>query len=118
MRWEKVRVLLTEPLRGGVFASIAEYIRANLHGAGGTIPSPHCAVATVMWFMSYKHTRRGFILLAPIILSLYVSTVYGRFHYVSDMIIGIAVAVLALLAAPAIERAWNRWTDKRTGGAS
>jgi hypothetical protein len=117
MRWEKVRVLLTEPLRGGIFASMAEYIRANMHGPGGTIPSPHCAVATVMWFMSYKYTRRGFVLLAPIILSLYVSTVYGRFQYVSDMIIGIAVAVLALLAAPSIERAWNRWTDKRAGSA-
>lgn len=118
MRWEKVRVLLTEPLRGGVFASAAEYIRAHVHGAGGTIPSPHCAVATVMWFMSRKYTRWGFALLAPVILSLYVSTVYGRFHYVSDMVIGIAVAVLVLLAAPSIAGAWSRWNDGRPGGAS
>ena len=118
MRWEKMRVLLTEPLRGGVFASVAEYIRAHLHGPGGTIPSPHCAVATVMWFMSLKYTRRGFFLLAPVILTLYVSTVYGRFHYISDMVIGIAVAIIALLAAPSIEGAWNRWTGKRTGGAA
>lgn len=118
MRWEKVRVLLTEPLRGGIFASLAEYIRAHVHGAGGTIPSPHCAVATVMWFMSLKYTRRGFALLAPIILSLYVSTVYGRFHYLSDMVIGIAAAVLVLIAAPSIARAWNRWTDGRPGGIS
>jgi len=112
MRLEKVRVLLTEPLRGGVFASVAEYIRANVHAAGGTIPSPHCAVATVMWFMSLKYTRRGFWLLAPVILSLYVSTVYGRFHYLSDSVIGIAAAVLVLLAAPAIAGAWNRSRDE------
>jgi len=118
MRWEKVRVLLTEPLRSGVFGSVAEYIRAHIHGTGGTIPSPHCAVATVMWFMSRKYTRWGFVLLTPVILSLYVSTVYGRFHYVSDMVIGIAVAVLAVLAAPSIARAWNRWTDKKAGGTS
>ena len=113
MRLEKVRVLLTEPLRGGVFTAMAEFIRAHIHGPGGTIPSPHCAVATVMWFMSRKYTRRGFWLLAPIILSLYVSTVYGRFHYLSDSLVGIAVAVAVLLAAPAIEKAWNRPVGER-----
>jgi membrane-associated phospholipid phosphatase len=118
MRLDKVRVLLTEPLRGGLFASLAEYIRAHIHGPGGTIPSPHCAVATVMWFMSLKYTRWGFWLLAPVILSLYISTVYGRFHYISDMVIGIAAAVLVLIAAPAIEKTWNRRMDGRTEGAS
>lgn len=118
MHWEKVRVLLTEPLRGGVFASVAEYIRSHVHAAGGTIPSPHCAVATVMWFMSLKYTRRGFWLLAPVILSLYVSTVYGRFHYLSDSVIGIAAAVLVLLAAPAITGAWSRLNDGRPGDTS
>jgi membrane-associated phospholipid phosphatase len=118
LRLEKVRALLTEPLRGGAFASIAEYIRAHAHAPGGTIPSPHCAVATVMWFMSLKYTRRGFWLLAPVILSLYVSTVYGRFHYVSDSIIGIAAAVLVLLVAPSLSGAWHRWAARRTGGAS
>jgi len=113
LRWEKARVLLTEPIpAGGVFGAMAEYIRAHVHAPGGTIPSPHCAVATVMWFMSLKYTRWGFWLLAPVILSLYVSTVYGRFHYLSDSVIGIAVAVPVLLAAPAIERAWER----RSGG--
>jgi len=107
MNWPKVRTLLTEPLTAGVFGTIAEWIRANIHQPGGSIPSPHCAVATVMWFMALKHTRSGFFWLTPIILSLYVSTVYGRFHYVSDMIIGIAAGVLVLLAAPSIERAWN-----------
>ncbi len=114
----KVRALLTDPLRGGVFTAIAEYIRSHVHGPGGTIPSPHCAVATVMWFMSWKYARRAFFFLVPIILSLYVSTVYGRFHYVSDMVIGIAAGLLALLAAPRLEKAWNRWAGAGAGGAS
>lgn len=139
MHWEKVRALLTTPLTSGPFGFLAEWIRTHIHEAGGSIPSPHCAVATVMWFMSRKYTRRGFVLLAPVIISLYVSTVYGRFHYLSDMVIGIAAAVLVLLAAPSIAGAWNRsrdepsrrkrtpgqspgprspWTDGRPGGAS
>ena len=112
MHWEKARALLTAPLTSGPFGFLAEWIRAHIHTAGGSIPSPHCAVATVMWFMSRKYTRRGFFLLAPVMISLYISTVYGRFHYISDMVIGIAAALLVLLAAPALERAWDR---RRTG---
>ncbi|MBN2264364.1 MAG: phosphatase PAP2 family protein, partial [Candidatus Aminicenantes bacterium] len=107
MYWDKVRPLLTEPLTAKFFGSVAEWIRANIHQPGGSIPSPHCAVATVMWVMARKYTRRGFLWLAPIMLSLYVSTVYGRFHYVSDMLIGIAVGLLVILAAPAVARAWD-----------
>lgn len=107
MNWPKIRAYLTEPLTAGVFGAAAEWIRANIHQPGGSVPSPHCAVATVMWFMSRKYTRRGFLWLAPIILSLYASTVYGRFHYVTDMVAGIAAGVLVILIAPAIERAWN-----------
>ncbi|MGZ5479968.1 MAG: phosphatase PAP2 family protein [Candidatus Aminicenantales bacterium] len=107
MYWPSVRSLLTEPLPAGVFGMIAEWVRANLHQPGGSIPSPHCAVATVMWFMSRKYTRHGALWLAPVMLSLYVSTVYGRFHYLSDMVIGIAAGILVILVAPLIERAWE-----------
>jgi len=118
MYWEKVRSLLTTPLTSGPFGSAAEWIRANIHTAGGSIPSPHCAVATVMWYMSGKYTKRGFILLAPVMLSLYISTFYGRFHYVSDSVIGIAAALAVILAAPALARAWNGRPGIRTGGAA
>lgn len=107
MNWPRIRVLLTEPLTAGVFGTIAEWIRHNIHQPGGSIPSPHCAVATVMWFMSRKYTRHGFLALAPIMISLYASTVYGRFHYVTDMVAGIAAGLLAILIAPVLERAWN-----------
>ena len=117
MNWEKIRSLLTAPLKGGFFGSVAEWIRANVHQPGGAVPSPHCAVATVMWFMSRKYTRRGFLWLAPIMISLYISTVYGRFHYASDMIIGIAAGLLVVLVAPAIARAWDGRPSTGPGGA-
>ncbi len=107
MHWLRIRAFLTKPLTAGAFGSVAEWIRTNVHQPGGSVPSPHCAVATVMWFMSRKYTRYGFVGLAPIILSLYISTVYGRFHYLSDMIIGIAAGLLVVLVAPSVARAWN-----------
>jgi membrane-associated phospholipid phosphatase len=107
MYWAKAGIHLTEPLTAGLFGGIGEWIRTNVHQAGGSIPSPHCAVATVMWFMAKRYTRHAFLWLAPIILSLYVSTVYLRYHYVTDMVTGIAAGLLVLLLAPSIERAWN-----------
>jgi len=107
MNWPSVRALLTKPLNAGFFGMLGEWIRTNVHQPGGAIPSPHCAVATVMWFMSRKYTKRGALWLAPVMIGLYASTVYCRYHYLSDMVIGIAAGVLVILVAPAIARAWN-----------
>ncbi len=114
LHWESVRALLTEPLPVRGFGQAAEYIRTHFHAPGGTIPSPHCAAATVMWFMAKAHTRWGFWILSPIVLSVYVSTVYGRFHYFTDVIIGIAVAVPVLLVSPVVRKTWEAWVARRT----
>jgi len=103
----------TVPLKGGFFTSLGELIRAKAHFAGGSIPSPHCSVGTVIWFMSYRYVRRWFYILAPIVLTLYVSTVYGRYHYVTDSLAGLALGIFALLACPAMVRAWNRRAGRR-----
>ncbi len=58
---------------------------------------------------------REFFLLAPVILSLYGSTVYGWFHYASDSIIGILTGFLVLAAGPTLVRGWNRRADSRIG---
>lgn len=104
MYWPKVRELLTEPLTAGMFGSIAEFIRAHVHQPGGSVPSPHCAVATVMWLSAFKYARRSFYWLGPIILSLYASTVYGRFHYLTDMVAGVAAGIVVTLAVSARRR--------------
>jgi len=104
MYWPKISALLTKPLESGALGAAAEWIRVHVHQPGGSIPSPHCAVATVMWFMARRYTKTGFGWLLPVMLSLYVSTVYGRFHYVSDAVIGVAAAAAVLAAGPALER--------------
>jgi membrane-associated phospholipid phosphatase len=107
-----IREQFTVPLQGGWFTAIAEYIRHNIHAIGGTIPSPHCAIATVMWVMAWRYQRWLSYVLAPIIVTLYASTVYGRFHYISDTVIGIITAILVLSLVPALTRAWNRIAAK------
>jgi hypothetical protein len=98
----------TVPLHGYLFTGLGEWVRTSLQFPGGSIPSPHCAAATVMWAMSYRYHRPVFWLLLPVVLSLYVSTFYGRYHYVSDAVLGIATALAAVKMAPPLTRAWRR----------
>ncbi len=102
--------LHTVPLRGHFFTAVSELIRNRVHNPGGTIPSIHCAAATIMWWMAYRYARPAFYILAPVILSLYVSTVYGRFHYLFDVFVGIAAAFLVMALGKVLIKAWNRDT--------
>jgi membrane-associated phospholipid phosphatase len=85
-----------EPLEGEIFTFIGEWMRTNLHYPGGCLPSPHCASATVMIVMMYRYNRVLFWSLLPIVLTLYVSTVYGRYHYSWDGVAGILLSLLVL----------------------
>ena len=102
--------LHTVPLEGYVFTAAGELIRGRIHTPGGTIPSIHCAAATIMWWSAFRYARPAFFVLAPVILSLYVSTVYGRFHYAFDVVAGIAAAFLTMALRPVLIKAWNRFT--------
>jgi membrane-associated phospholipid phosphatase len=97
----------TVPLRGHFFTEMSELIRARVHRPGGAMPSIHCGAATIMWWSAYRFSRPTFYALAPIVLSLYVSTVYGRFHYASDVLAGVAAAFLAMLLGNVLISAWN-----------
>jgi len=105
MYW--IKDLYTVPLDGYVWTALGEFMRGNLHYAGGSIPSPHAAAATIMWVMAYRYHRPTFWIISPIIVTLYVSTFYGRYHYLTDAVVGVAVAGLALLLAPFVVHAWN-----------
>ncbi|MGB7295839.1 MAG: phosphatase PAP2 family protein [Candidatus Aminicenantales bacterium] len=102
--------LHTVPLSGHFFTAVSELIRNRVHAPGGTIPSIHCAAATIMWWMAYRYARPAFFILAPVILSLYVSTVYGRFHYLFDVFVGIAAALLVMVLGRVLIKVWNRNT--------
>ena len=94
----------TVPLQGYYFTWLGELIRTNLQFPGGSLPSPHCAAATVMWVMVWRYHRSLFWMLLPVVLSLYVSTFFCRYHYVSDAVTGILTAGLAVLVAEWVDR--------------
>ncbi len=105
----------TVPLRGGLFTWLGELIRSDLQFPGGSLPSPHCAAATVMWVMAWRHCRPVFWMLLPVVLSLYVSTFFCRYHYLSDAVAGIATAGAAVFLAPRLLNGWTRWRASSRG---
>jgi hypothetical protein len=107
-----IGTLYSVPLKGYVFTFFGELMRSNLHYVGGTIPSPHCAAATIMWVMAYRYHRPSFYILTPVVLSLYLSTFYLRYHFVTDAVVGIVVAFMALLIVPFLIKGWDRLAER------
>ena len=107
-----IKQLYTVPLEGWVWTFLGECMRKYLHFAGGSIPSPHTAAATIMWMMAYRYHRKSFWILTPVILTLYVSTFYCRYHYLTDAVVGILTACLALAIVPFLMKWWDRVIDK------
>ena len=113
-----IKQLYTVPLDGWVWTFLGECMRKYLHFAGGSIPSPHTAAATIMWVMAYRYHRPSFWVLTPVILSLYISTFYCHFHYVTDAVVGILVAFLALAIVPVLMKMWDKLATHKAVSSS
>lgn len=99
--------LHTVPLKGYLATAVGEFVRSTMTPGGG-MPSGHVAATTIMLLALYQHERRLFYPLLPLGLSLIASTVYGRFHYLSDSLMGIGLAFFCWWAAPLVKRRLDR----------
>lgn len=107
----------TVPLKGFVFTAAGEYMRWHVNTPGGGMPSGHVAATTIMLLFAYRHDRRFFYLLFPIAVSVILSTVYCRFHYFSDAVMGVVAASFCWWAAPAVKRTLDRVLESRAQSA-
>ena len=90
------------PLEGGLFTWCGEWLRHNQHYPGGSVPSAHCAAATGMLIMLRRYYRNGYYVCIPIFSLLYAATVYGRYHYLTDAVAGICVALIVVRVSPLV----------------
>jgi membrane-associated phospholipid phosphatase len=113
--------LQTSGLQAGPFVtSVQEMLNRLEHNKTDAFPSGHTAIALVSLMYAGKMREKVlFRLLVPVVLALLVSTVYLRYHYVIDVIAGIALATLTMVLAAPMERflsgAAGRQPDKRHG---
>ena len=115
--------LQTSGLQAGPFiTSLQEILNRLEHNKTDAFPSGHTAIALVSLIYAWKlREKLLFRLLVPVVLALLVSTVYLRYHYVIDVIAGIALAVNDVILAAPLERllsgAAGRQADKRHGAS-
>lgn len=70
-------------------------------------PSLHVGISFLVWLYAFRNSRRLFWILSPFILSLWVSTVYLRYHYLVDVLAGLVLAPPCYILA--------NWLFKRFG---
>ncbi|MGA2629314.1 MAG: phosphatase PAP2 family protein [Terriglobia bacterium] len=70
-------------------------------------PSLHAGISFVVWLYAWRNSRPLFAILAPFVLSLFVSTVYLRYHYLVDVVAGLLLAPFAFLLANWLFRRWG-----------
>jgi membrane-associated phospholipid phosphatase len=88
----------TTQLSGGYFTAGIEFIERFGRVHGGAFPSAHVAGSTVAILASWRYRRWLFWVCLPFFTSMCVSTVYGRYHYIADVLAGIAVGALGFAA--------------------
>lgn len=70
-------------------------------------PSLHVGISFVAWLYAFRNSRKLFWILSPLILSLFVSTVYLRFHYLVDVVAGLILAPCCFLLANELFKRWG-----------
>jgi membrane-associated phospholipid phosphatase len=75
-------------------------------------PSGHTQLTLVLVFLAYQSRLKSRHFLLGVGILLVISTVYLRYHYVIDIIAGIAAMLLTIWTAPLLYRWWNRKREK------
>ena len=81
---------------GYLFVPFAHKIMDSAAVHGGAMPSSHTAVALIVLLYVCRESRAWGYVLIPVITGLMVGCVWGRFHYISDVLAGMAIAAVAL----------------------
>lgn len=96
--------LQTKELTGGAVTALMNFIErfGRVHGAA--FPSAHVAGSMVAILASWRYRRWLFWVCLPFFLCMCVATVYGRYHYVADVIGGVVVGTIGFLAGTELMR--------------
>jgi membrane-associated phospholipid phosphatase len=84
-------------LRGGPFTLAINFIEHYGRVRGAAFPSEHVAGSCAALWGAWRHQRWLFWVMLPLVLCMCASTVWGRYHYVADVIAGLVTGTLGFL---------------------
>lgn len=94
-----MRSLQLPPLVGGPATSLIDFIESWGRVRGGAFPSGHVIGSFVAVLGAWWYRRALFWVFLPCFIAMCVSTIYGRYHYIADILAGILVGAVAFLLA-------------------
>lgn len=103
--YHTLRGLQTVELSGGPVTSVISWIERYGRVHGGAFPSAHVSGSVVVLICAWRYARRVGYLLLPLVVAICIATVYGRYHYVLDVIAGILMAVIGCVIGTRLVRA-------------
>jgi len=81
-------VVTPDSVAGGIFFRIMDWIYAHFETPGAAFPSSHVAIAACTVYFSFRYLRPIRWVHLVIVVLLCVATIYGRYHYVVDVVAG------------------------------
>jgi membrane-associated phospholipid phosphatase len=100
--------LYSIPLEGSF---ITDFVRDTLnaleHNKRDVMPSGHTQMVLMVLFLARRYEKILFYVFLPIICGLILSTVYLRYHYVIDLMVGGALAIGCVLIGSQLYKWWN-----------
>jgi membrane-associated phospholipid phosphatase len=94
-----MRSLRLPPLVGGPATSLINFIESWGRVRGGAFPSGHVLGSFVALLGAWCYRRQLFWIFLPCFIAMCVSTIYGRYHYIADILAGILVGAVAFILA-------------------
>lgn len=90
-------------LADGFFYGLVHRVLEDGGSQGAAFPSSHVAVAIMILLVSWRYDRPVWWAALPFVVGLTISTVYGRFHYGIDALMGVVSAGVLVLVARGLE---------------
>ena len=97
----------TVRLSGGFCTHLINWLESYALVRGAAFPSAHVAGSTVAILASWRYRRWLFWICLPFFLCMCVATVYGRYHYVADVLAGLITGAWGFYA--------GQWLMERRG---
>lgn len=106
--------LFSVPLYGGLYDPVTQILDVA-RAPRDVFPSLHVGISSIVLWYGFRRSRATGLVLLPLVLGNWVSTVYLRYHYLIDVIAGWLTAAAAVALAGGLLRLENRWKSRREG---
>ena len=95
---------ISGPLADGYVFKLVHMILSGASSKGTAFPSSHCAIGVIVVLYAARYDPTTFAIMCPVGVGLVLGTVYGRFHYALDAILGTVLGIVVFGAAPYLYR--------------